>query len=177
MTEGDWSLLEKWNSDAEVLYYSEGDDIAAWTPEQVREIYRSVCRHAFCFVIEFDGLPVGEGWLQEMNLPRVLETYPAQDCRRIDLMIGEKRQWGRGIGTEAIRLLTRFGFLEQGADVIFIPGVAGYNERSLKAFQRAGYRVVSMTQGEPCGKARFLYDLVMTKDDYLRVAGQDNCPP
>jgi hypothetical protein len=33
--------------------------------------------------------------------------------RRIDLMIGEKRLWGRGLGTDTIRTLTRFGLEEE----------------------------------------------------------------
>lgn len=30
MTEGDWDLLLKWNSDPDVLFFTEGDDIEAW---------------------------------------------------------------------------------------------------------------------------------------------------
>ena len=29
MTEADWDILLKWNSDPQVLYYSEGDDVQA----------------------------------------------------------------------------------------------------------------------------------------------------
>jgi hypothetical protein len=42
LTENDWDLLEKWNRDPDVLYYAEGDDVAAYSPEKVRQIYRSV---------------------------------------------------------------------------------------------------------------------------------------
>ncbi len=90
MTEDDWDILAKWNSDPEVLYYSEGDDVTSYTLEEVQEIYRSTCKNAFCFIIEVDGEPIGECWLQKMNLERIIQEYPDLDCRRIDLMIKEK---------------------------------------------------------------------------------------
>jgi len=119
MTEGDWDVLLRWNSDPEVLYFAEGDDVACRSLEEVQEIYREVSQTAFCFIAEFDGEPIGECWLQKMNLERILKKYPGRDCRRIDLTIGEKELWGQGNGTEMIRLLTRFAFEEEKADMVF----------------------------------------------------------
>ena len=167
MTEDDWDILVRWNNDPYVLYYAEGDDITAYTLGQVQSKYRSVCQSAICFIIEADGKPIGECWLQKMNLERVLQKYPDLDCRRIDLAIGEKQYWGQGIGTEVIRLLTEFGFLRERVDVIYEPGIADYNIRSLKAFQRVGYEIVSSIKEEPASKANFLYDLVLTKDKFF----------
>ena len=59
MTEQDWDVLLRWNSDAEVLCYSEGDDVASYSLEEVQEIYRGVSRAAYCFIIEFAGRPTG----------------------------------------------------------------------------------------------------------------------
>ena len=103
MSEADWETLYRWNNDPEVLYYAEADDVSGYSMEEMQSIYVTVSRAAYCFMIEVDGRPVGECWLQRMNLARVLALYPEQDCRRIDLMIGEKEHWGRGIGTETIR--------------------------------------------------------------------------
>jgi len=141
MTENDWDVLLKWNSDPKVLYYCEGDDVISYSLEQIQEMYRRVSQNAFCFITEVDGSPIGESWLQRMNLDRILAKYPGKDCRRIDLMIGEKDLWGRGLGTDVIRTLTKFGFEEENADVIFGCNIADYNPRSLKAFQRVGYEI------------------------------------
>ncbi len=167
MTEDDWDVLSKWNSDPEVLYYSEGDDVTAYTLEDVQGIYRSVSQNAFCFIIEVDGKTVGECWLQKMNLERILQKYPDLDCRRIDIMIGEKKYWGRGIGTEAIRLLTEFGFRKEGTDMIFGCGIADYNIRSLRACQKTGYEVVSKLKQTPGGKANYIYDAALTKEKFF----------
>ena len=170
LTEADWEMLYRWNNDPEVLYYAEGDDVGGYSMEEMQSIYVTVSRAAYCFVIEVDGHPVGECWLQRMNLARVLALYPEQDCRRIDLMIGEKEHWGRGIGTETIRLLTAFAFEAQGADVVYEPEIADYNVRSRRAFERNGYRVVGEVAQAPGGKAAVGYDLALTREGY--EAGQ-----
>jgi RimJ/RimL family protein N-acetyltransferase len=164
MTGADWGLLLKWNNDPEVLYYAEGDHIVSRSLGEVQELYCAVCEHAFCFVIEADGQPVGECWLQEMNLDRILNRYPGEDCRRIDLMIGERDHWGRGIGTETIHLLTGFGFEHEHADHIFGCDVADYNVRSQRAFQRAGYEIIAAIEQAPGSKARFCYDLALARE-------------
>jgi len=162
LTEDDWDVLLRWNSDPEVLYFSDGDDVAAYTLDQIQPIYRSVSQTAFYFIMELEGRPIGECQLQRMNLARILERYPGLDCRRIDLMIGEKALWGRGLGTEALRLLCAYAFEVERADLVFGCGVADYNVGSQKAFQKAGF-VVDARIEDPADnvKARWCYDFVL----------------
>lgn len=167
-TENDWDALERWNNDPEVLYYSDGDDVTFRSPEEVRYIYRSVSQNAFCFMIEADGREVGECWLQQMNLPRVLQMFPGLDCRRIDLMIGEKAQWSQGIGSAAICLLTDFGFAAEKADIIYNPEIADYNIRIQKAFQKVGYQIAAEIPQPPGSKAQKCIDLKLTREDWLK---------
>ncbi|MBR6556843.1 MAG: GNAT family N-acetyltransferase, partial [Clostridia bacterium] len=92
--------LYKWNSDAEVLYWSEGEDVESYSPEVVRQIYGGISQNSLCFMIEVNGENIGECWLQKMNLPNISALYPENtDVRRIDMSIGEKTYWGKGIGT------------------------------------------------------------------------------
>ena len=100
MTEPDWDVILAWNNDPDVLYFSDGDDVRSRTLDEVHRIYRSVCSRAFCFIIEYEDRPIGECWLQEMNLQRIFKRYPGRDLRRIDIAIGEPQRWGRGLGTE-----------------------------------------------------------------------------
>jgi aminoglycoside 6'-N-acetyltransferase len=163
LTEQDWDTLLRWNSDPEVLYYAEGDDVSSYPLEDVQAIYRGVSQDAFCFMAELDGRPFGEGWLQRMNLDRILQKYPGLDCRRIDLMIGEKSLWGKGLGTEMIRLLTDFAFARERADAVFGCDIADYNPRSLRAFLKVGYQIDAVITRPPGGKARCGYDVVVQR--------------
>src|SRR5262245_19564669 len=162
MTENDWDILARWNSDPEVLYFSEGADVESYDLEEVQGMYRWVSQNAFCFIIEFNDQPIGKCWLQQMNIERLLEKYSGKDCRRIDLLIGEKKLWGNGLGTETIRILTEFGFEREGADLIF--GLVGdYNLRSAGAFKKAGYVIDAEIEEPPGGKAKYGLDLVMRR--------------
>jgi aminoglycoside 6'-N-acetyltransferase len=171
MTEQDWDLLLRWNSDPEVLYYTEGDDVSAYSLEEVQGIYRETSQTAYCFIMEWNEQPIGECWLQQMNLGRILQKYPDQDCCRIDLMIGEKILWGQGIGTRAIRLLTQYAFEQERADLVF-SCVSDYNPRSQKAFQKVGFRLDAAVPEPPGRKAQASYDLVLTRDQTKKQEDQ-----
>lgn len=162
MTENDWDILLKWNNAPDVLYFANGSKVTSMNLKQVQHIYRSVSQNAFCFIIEFHGMPIGECWLEKMNLDRILKQFPEKDCRRIDIMIGEKHFWGQGIGTEVIRLLVNFGFEQEKADAIFGCDVANYNLGSLKAFQKAGFEIYRTIPQAPGDKAKYCYDLILT---------------
>ncbi len=165
LTETDWCLLLKWNNDAEVLYFAEGDEVTSRSLEDTQEIYRNVSQTGYCFMIELDSSPIGECWLQPMNIEYLMRKYAGLDCRRIDLMIGEKRYWGQGIGTEAIATMIRFGFDQQHADMLF--GVVGdYNERSLRAFARAGMRRTGKQMLPAGGKAAWDVEMSIHRSDF-----------
>ena len=138
MGEGDWDVLLRWNNDPVVMALADHNPFEETTLADLQTIYRWISTHAFCFIMEVDGVPIGECWLQQMNLQRIVAQFPKQDLRRIDLMIGEKELWGRGYGSEAIRLLVDFGFQDERADAIFAPVMAD-NHRSQRAFAKNGF--------------------------------------
>jgi RimJ/RimL family protein N-acetyltransferase len=170
MTEDDWDILLVWNNDPKVLCYAEGGDITSWSLPDMQWLYRGVSQHGYVFMVELDGQPIGECWLQEMNIESVLRRYPGLDLRRIDLMIGEKKLWGKGWGTRIIRLLTRFAFEECGADAIVEPGIGDHNPRSRRAFEKNGFMVDRVVPQPPGSKAKVEYELILTKERYAELA-------
>jgi len=162
MTEDDWDILFKWNSDREVLYFA-GDD-ESWTLPAMQAMYRGVSERALTFVAELDGVPAGECWLQEMNLEEILSRFPKETrLYRIDLMIGDKDLWGRGLGTRMIALLVRLGFETQGADAVFGCGIADYNSRSMRAFEKNGFVLHEIRCEGPGKAAKKRYNLILTR--------------
>lgn len=173
MTEDDWPLLVKWNNDPDVLYYADGNEVSGYALEDVQGMYRQISQSAYCFMSERMGQAIGECWLQAMNLERINSQYPTQDCRRIDLMIGEKEYWGQGIGTEVIGLLVEFAFTQEQADALFGCDIADYNPRSLRAFRRNGFQVENSIPQPPGNKAHICYDLQLAKVDFLSTVGNE----
>ncbi len=137
MTEEGWPWLLAWNADPEVLIWSDGVDEPR-PEEETKDIYRSVSLFAYNFIIEYEGEPIGECWLQKMNLPDLVERFPGRDLRRIDLSIGRKEVWGQGLGTDVLKTLVRFALEMERADGVF-GMVEKYNPRSRRTFEKAGF--------------------------------------
>jgi RimJ/RimL family protein N-acetyltransferase len=59
-------------------------------------------------------------------------------CGTLGIVLG-RDYWGDGLGTEAVRLMIRYGFLEMGLHRVQL-GVYAYNERAIRSYARAGFR-------------------------------------
>lgn len=161
--------LYRWCADPEVLYWTEGgeeDPSLSYGPEVVHMIYGGVSKSAHCFLIEADGVPVGECWLQRMNLPHISAMYaPETDVRRIDMSIGEKAYWGKGIGTEMVRLLVQFAFEEEQTDVLHCL-CEDYNIRSRRVWEKNSFSLVQMDALPQPQKGKYQYHYRLTKQEY-----------
>ena len=162
-------LLYKWESDPELLYWSEGgeDKPLSYPPEAVRKKYSAVSKTALNFIVELGGRPIGNCWLQKMNLPEVKSMYPVgTDVRRIDMEIGEKEYWGKGIGTAFVRMLVKFAFEEQPTDVLHC-FCEDYNIRSRRVWEKLGFKLI-LTEALPQPqKGRFQYHWRLTREEYM----------
>ena len=162
-------LLYKWNADPEVLYWTDGgeDKLHSHDKDSVHKIYGGVSQNAFCFLIETDGVPVGECWLQRMNLKHVLEMYESSvDVRRIDMMIGEKEYWNKGIGSEFIPMLIDFAFNGEQVDVLHCL-CEDYNIRSRRMWEKTGFTLILSEDLAQPQKGKYQYHYRLTAEDYL----------
>jgi RimJ/RimL family protein N-acetyltransferase len=162
--------LYKWCADPEVLYWTEGgtNDInLSYGPETVHQIYGGVSQNALCFLIEVDGVPIGECWLQRMNLPEVREMYPeALDVRRIDMCIGEKEYWNRGIGTQFIGMLVDYAFYGEHVDVLHC-FCEDNNIRSRRMWEKHGFtRILAEPLPQP-QKGKWQYHYRLTRKEFI----------
>ncbi len=162
-------LLYKWCADPEVLYWTEsGEDIVrSYDKEIVHKIYGGVSQNAFCFLIEVDGIPMGECWLQRMNLKNVLAMYNnSVDVRRIDMLIGEKEYWNKGIGSEFMPMVIDFAFNIEHIDVLHC-FCEDYNIRSRRMWEKNGFKLIfaeALTQPQ---KGKYQYHFRLTREEYI----------
>ncbi len=166
LTEDDWAPLLTWNNDPEVSEFAEGDDAQSSTLDDLQGIYRAISANAYCFLMELDGEPIGECWLQHMNLQRVLARHPGEDVRRIDIAIGVPALWGQGLGREAVGLLLDFGLRREGVDVIYACSVRAENTRSRRMFESLGFAVAAGIDHPAGSGADAERDLALTRADY-----------
>lgn len=170
LCDSDLPLLYQWNADPQVLYWTEGGEAGrdiSYGPELVRAIYGGVSQHAFCFLVEYDGRPVGECWLQKMNLPAVLQMYPeTMDVRRIDMALGEKDCWGRGIGTAFVGMLVDFAFCGEHVDVLHC-FCEDYNIRSCRLWEKHGFTRILEEPLPASRKGKIQYHYRLTRQEYI----------
>jgi RimJ/RimL family protein N-acetyltransferase len=135
-------LLYKWNEDPEVAYWCDfdSDGSEGMDGELVNAIYGHISKNAHCFLVEADGEPIGDCWLQDMNIQEISDRYPGLNVKRIDMMIGEKDWWGKGVGSSIVGMLTDFAFEKCGVDVIYIASIFDFNIGSQRAFLKNGYK-------------------------------------
>lgn len=141
VSDADIPLLCELNADPRALRWSSESE-EPYTEEMVRQIWGYVSPMALCFIIEAEGVPVGDCWLQKMNLPQVIARYPeGTDIRRIDMSIGRVDYWGQGIGTAMVELLMEYAFAVEHADVLHCM-CDSRNTRSDRIWNRLGFELV-----------------------------------
>lgn len=84
-----------------------------------------------CYVILFQGEEVGQ-----INYNPISRADRATE---MDILISDKKFYGKGIGSDAIRLLSSYLFEELEVSRIRIE-VVRQNERAFHAYQKAGYK-------------------------------------
>ncbi len=145
--DSDYLLMQGWLSSPAVKEWyenAEGLDL-----ESIRGKYRPRIlgeSHVQSCIIEHDKAPAG--YLQfyetrrETEYPIVEPMLREPDVWAIDILI-DPAQFGKGIGSESLRLLLQYLFECIGARrVIFDPDVG--NERAIHAYEKAGFRKIKI---------------------------------
>jgi len=77
-----------------------------------------------------DGRPIGTTGLHGLDL--------RNGSAEFGIAIGEKSEWGKGFGTDALRAICDFGFGELRLERISLIVYAG-NERARRSYEKAGF--------------------------------------
>ena len=145
----DLALFARWHGNPDVRHWLHMSEMPAQTLELERQRWQ-IARNdptRVSFVIEtLDGVPIG-------NI--VLIAVDAIHRRaELGIAIGEKGDWGRGYGTDAIRVILRFAFeVLKLRRVELITDID--NERGIRAYEKCGFvcegvlRAKRMRYGEP----------------------------
>ena len=91
--------------------------------------YKRVESHPCKWIIEFDGRMIGTVSLRENS---------RDNKAKLAIEIYDEKQYGKGLGTEAIELVLAYGFKELKYHKIFLR-VLGYNERGINCYKKCGF--------------------------------------
>ena len=63
----------------------------------------------------------------------------------VGIGIGEREYWGRGYGTDAMKLAVQYAFMELSVQRVSL-GLHEYNPRALKSYEKAGFQLEGRTR-------------------------------
>jgi RimJ/RimL family protein N-acetyltransferase len=87
-------------------------------------------------------------------------VHPEDRRGEVGLIIGEPAEWGRGYGTDALRLLCRFGFEEMGLHRIELLVFADHAP-ARRVYERLGFVVEAVARENHWADGRWLDDVHM----------------
>jgi [ribosomal protein S5]-alanine N-acetyltransferase len=121
-----------WLNDVDVNKFLE----TRWNKQSLESIKSFVeemrkSEHSYLFAINIDDKHIGN-----IKIGPIHAIYKYAD---VSYFIGDKSQWGKGIATEAIKLITDFGFTILGLNRLQA-GAYEYNIGSQRALEKNGYK-------------------------------------
>jgi RimJ/RimL family protein N-acetyltransferase len=131
--ETDPKIVEVWHRDTEFFRLAYGRIAQAWGVRRIQErIEQSAAdRYEPSFAIRTlaDNKLIGQLglWIE----------YPHNDGF-VWILIGDRAYWGKGFGTDAMRVLIRYAFDELNLHRLSLR-VFGFNQRAIRSYEKCGF--------------------------------------
>jgi RimJ/RimL family protein N-acetyltransferase len=153
----DAQKIAYWLEDEEIIrFLNEHQNVSDDIRQVLARVPIPVLTHLFSqdgifFMVDTDKQePIGFLRL----VPRPTET-------EMIIVIGDKKNWGRGFGTGAVVQGLRHAFFEWRTDKV-VAKINTANRRSIRVFKKAGFRQEKELPGE--------FQFSITMDDFLKLA-------
>jgi len=137
-SETDAEAMGRWSRDAEYLRLLDSDPASPKSVKQAKEGIAEWMEHerpnSFGFMIRAlsDDRLIGFVGLGEINWNN--------GDGWIGIGIGERADWGKGYGTDAMRIALRFAFTELNLHRVSLSAYA-YNPRAIRSYEKAGFSI------------------------------------
>ncbi len=165
-TASEVDALVRWSNDEEVIDFLGPVDLPrtrAFQEKQIEEAQRVDDTRMRNFAIEtLDGELIGDCGIRMINwITRSAELF---------ITIGEKRFWGQGYGTDAVRLLERLAFERLNLNRLWLT-VLATNERAIRCYEKCGFKRDGVNPEASYVKGRYVDVVAMgiLRRDYERM--------
>jgi len=136
--ETDAQLMNQWRRDTEYARLLDSDPVRLFNKAEnkawVEKMQKAEAFNGIEFMIHAqpEDKPVGFIGLDGINWHNGFSW--------VGIGIGEREYWGKGYGTEAMRLVARYAFEELGLHRLSL-NVFSYNERAIHSYEKVGFKV------------------------------------
>lgn len=158
----------KWVSDPEVTQFLSVHDMPKPSLKEEREWIKKAKlgknRNLNLAVDTVDGIHIGSISLKKID--------QFNKNAEFGIMIGHKKYWGQGCGTEATKLLVEYGFKKLKLHRIYLFYIA-FNDRAGNAYKRVGFKTEGKMRDHIYRNGHF-HDYIqmgILKNEYLKKHG------
>lgn len=132
LRDDDVAPLTRWLNDPDVRYWLHHSEREDATEEDFRSVYmRSGDETTLSLAVETEGQRL-------IGVTRLIGIDRAHGRAELTIVIGDKRAWDRGHGTEAMRLLLHHAFEGMGLRRVELITDAD-NARGIRAYEKCGF--------------------------------------
>ncbi|MBI4270629.1 MAG: GNAT family N-acetyltransferase [Candidatus Rokubacteria bacterium] len=149
----DVPLLARWASDEEVTFFMFTGQRPLTEAQVAEDVQRAVANPAntvFTVVDRQSGHAIGTAGLYD--------AHPTARKAEFRVLLGDRRSWNRGYGTEVTELLTFYGFDRLNLNKVWL-GVIAENAGAHRAYVKAGFREEGRLREELYRNSRY-YDAI-----------------
>lgn len=143
-TATDAEANSKWTHNSDFLRFSDASVAQMYSAKHVAKFFEkelegeSPIMYAFSIrTLEGDRL-IGEIDLSGINW--------AQGDTFVGIGIGDRSDWGKGYGTDAMRIILRFAFMELNLHRVTL-NTFEYNPRAIRSYEKCGFQVEGRQRG------------------------------
>jgi RimJ/RimL family protein N-acetyltransferase len=131
--EADLSRMLQWSQDSEFLRLLDADPARPWSARTLREDLESLPKdNSFGFMIRTRADD------QTIGFVGLWVNHWVHADAWVGIGLGDRAYWGKGYGTDAMRVLLRFAFTELHLHRVSL-NVFAYNPRAIRSYEKAGF--------------------------------------
>ena len=149
MAEEDAELIVEWRNKPELkrFFISQTDFTIEGHLNWFRTMKESGRACQMMIIDKKDDKPLGSVDIKDIDHDHHKGEY--------GIFIGEEAARGRGIGTEAAKLMIQYGFEELGLHRIYLRALAG-NAQAIRSYEKAGFEQEGYLKDDVCINGKFV---------------------
>lgn len=156
----------EWHINSEFCRLLDWDPARQFSSQQVQKWiekqYEKPDDYVFAIRLLADDRIVGE-----IGLDGIRWTYGDTS---VGIGIGKKEDWGKGYGTDAMRIILRYAFTELNLRRVTLD-VFEYNPRGIRSYEKAGFVIEGRVRGAVLREGRRWDEIFMgiLREDWLKM--------
>ena len=160
--------MSKWNRDSEYWRLAMDEPVMWWSRRENREYLEKMLMDEHPDEFFFMNRTLDDDRvIGDIGLDGVLWNH---GDAWVGIGIGERAYWGKGYGTDAMRVLLRYAFTELNLHRVSL-GVFEYNPRAIRSYEKAGF-VLEGREREAVFRSGKRWDIIfmgILREDWERI--------